>query len=189
MEGAPDDEGKAGNQSASAYRYHYGLHIRQLLEYFQADGSLAGYHFGVVERMHEAVAVFLLQLQGAGIGIVVDARNKAHIGSIAFGGLNFGDWRSGGKADERADSAVGGAKGDTLCVVAGRAGNHPSGFLLVAELGNLVISSTKLERAGELEIFGFYIHLGAVAEFRSRNDRSEPGHIFQNAMLAQKIVS
>lgn len=74
-----------------------------------------------------------------------------------------------------------GAKGDTLCVVAGRAGNHASGFLLVAELGNLVISSTKLERAGELEILGFDIHLGAVAEFRSRNDRSEPGHIFQNS--------
>lgn len=63
------------DETAAADRHDHGLDIGHVLENLQADCALAGYNQRIVKRMHERVAVLLLQLKGFLVGIVVDTRH------------------------------------------------------------------------------------------------------------------
>ena len=157
-----------------------GLHFGHLLEYFESDGALAGYYLGVVEGVHEAVAVFLLQFYGARVGVVVHAGHEAYFGAVALGGLYFGYGGACGQADERLYAVVGGAEGYALRVVSGGAGYHAACFFLVGELRYLVVCATELERACELQVLGFEVDFRFRIDFRSRYDGGLAGHVLQN---------
>ena len=55
-----DGGGDTGDQPAAADGYDHHVHIRNLLQQFQAQGALAGYDILVVEGVYQCVIVLLL---------------------------------------------------------------------------------------------------------------------------------
>ncbi len=82
-------ECNARDEAAAADRHHHSFYVGKLFEYFQADCALTGNHKFIVKRMDKRVAMLLLQLDGLGIGIVIDTGDQAHLGTVAFGGLHL----------------------------------------------------------------------------------------------------
>ena len=67
------------------------IHIGQLVENFQTNGTLTGdYHF-VIEGMDKSSACFLLQFNGFVMCIVISTLYKTYLRTITFCSLNFRD--------------------------------------------------------------------------------------------------
>ena len=112
-------KGDARDQSAAAHRHHDGLNVGQLVEQLQTDGSLARNDVLVVEGMNEGVAVLVAQLQCFLVGIVVDARHEAHLGTQPLCCLHLADGCALGQADERFYAHGRSAERHALRVVSG----------------------------------------------------------------------
>ena len=69
------------------------------LDDFQANGALAGNDIFIVKGMHKGISLFLPQLQGPVIGVVIDPIHKTHLGAVFFRGLYLGDRRAVRQAD------------------------------------------------------------------------------------------
>ena len=89
----------ATDESAAAHGHDDAVDVRHVVENLQGDGALSGNHQRIVERMHEGHAFFVLELQGAVVGVVVDARHEAYLGAVAASGFHLRDWSTGGQAD------------------------------------------------------------------------------------------
>ena len=74
-------------------------------------------------------------------------------------------------------------------MVAGAAGDNAFGLFLIAEHGNLVTGTTKLERAGSLEIFGLEIQGEILGEAIGSCQGGGTDDIFQNQRSMENLVN
>ena len=72
-------------------------------------------------------------------------------------------------------------EGNTLGMVAGRAGNHTACLLLVGELRYFIICASELERARKLQIFRLQINIGLRTQLGSRNNGRFARYLFKNS--------
>ena len=101
--------------------------------------------------MDEGIALLVPQADGLGIGVVVHAGYQHHLRAVAAGGLDLGQGRALGDADDGMDAHVAGGKRHALGMVSGGAGDNAPRFLLVRQRGDLVVCAPQLERAGLLQ--------------------------------------
>ncbi len=154
-----DGECHARNQAAAADRHDYRLHIRHLLKDLKADSSLAGYNLGVVEGVHESIAVLFLQLHSLGVGVVIYARHQTNLGAVALGSLYFRYRGTGREAYQRLDTVVRRTESHALRMIACRAGYYTAALLLVGELRYLIVSAAELKRPRQLQVFCLQINI------------------------------
>ena len=94
------------NQSAAADRHDHCVDIGKVGQDFQTDGALTGDNILVVIRMDEGLAGFLLNLDCAGIGIIINAFDQHNFCAVALGCLNFGDGGACRDADGRLNAVA-----------------------------------------------------------------------------------
>ena len=153
--------GETGDQSAAADRHEDHVHIRQLLQNLQTDGTLTGHDVVVIEGVDERQTLLVPQAHRLGVGVVVHAGYQHHVGAVAAGGLDLGDGCALGDTDGGLDAHVAGGKGHALGVVAGGAGDNAPRLLLIAEGGDLVVRAPQLEGAGLLQAVGLEVEVAA----------------------------
>ena len=115
----------------------------------------------IVKGVDEGIPLLIPELQRPIVGIVVHPVDELHLRAVFFGGLHLGDGCAIGQTDDGFDPVLGGGEGYALGMVARRAGDNAMGFLLVGQLGNLIVGSAHLEGAGHLQIFRLQVHLAA----------------------------
>ena len=118
--------GHAGGKPAAADGHQDVVHQRQLLDDLHGDGALAGGDAQVVERVDERVAVFLGQLHGVLIGLVVNVAVQNHLGAEVLRALDLDERRGGGHDDGGLHAVALGGVGDALRMVAGRRRDEPA---------------------------------------------------------------
>jgi hypothetical protein len=148
-----DGAGDAADEAAAADGDDDGFEVFDLLEEFEADGSLPCHDERVVEGMDEGHALLFAEAGGFGAGLVVVAAVENDFGSEAAGGGDFDERRGEWHDDDRANASAGGVVGDALRVVAGAGGDDSAGGLLVGEHGDLVEGSALFEAARHLQVF------------------------------------
>ena len=127
-------KGNARDETATAYRYDNGFEVGQLFQHFEGYGALSGNHELVIEGVDKRVPVFVLQLYGFVVGIVIYAVYQAHLCPEALGSFYLRYGSSCRQAYQRFNAVFGGSEGYALRMVSCRAGNHAAGLLLVVEL-------------------------------------------------------
>ena len=148
-------EGDAGDQPAAADRNNNGIESGKLIHEFQTDGPLSGNDSLIVEGVQEGIPLFVAELQRASIGVVIDARNEADLGTVTFGGLDFGNGSAIGQTDDGLDSVFLRSKGDTLCMVSCGCGNQTFSSFFFRKGADLVVCATDFICAGTLHILWF----------------------------------
>ena len=128
-----DGIGNARNKSAAADGNDNGIHIRDLLHELERDGSLPRNDILIVKGVDKGISLFVTQLQCFFISVVVNALNEAHLGTVALGCLDLGDWCAVGQADDSLDAVALCRKCHALCVVARRAGDHAARFFFIGQ--------------------------------------------------------
>ena len=154
----------AGDQSAAANRAQHHVHVLQLVEDLQADGSLSGDDLVVVKGVDERHAGFVPELQGVSVGVVVGALDQHDLRAQCLGGLDLRNGRTLRHADDRLGAHAGGRQCDALGVIARRAGYDAGIPLLLTQLADFVIRAAQLEGAGVLEVFGLEVESVIVRE-------------------------
>ena len=171
--------GHAAGQSAAADGHEHHVDVGVVGEDFHTDGALSGDDLLVVEGVDEGHVALLVELQGAGVGIVIDAGHEAYLGAHGAGGLDLTDGCAGGHADEGRYAGALCGEGHALSMVAGRAGNDAVGFLFVGELRYLEAGAAHLERTGHLQVFGFEEHLAGGVDLGRGDERRMAHHVVQ----------
>ncbi len=156
-------EGDTGDETAAADGNNNGIQIGHLLRDFKAYGGLPGDDICVVKGVDEGIAVLVTELKGFVIGIVVDAVYHNNLGAVALGGFNFRDGGAVGKADIAFDAVAGRGEGNALGMVAGRTGDDTARFFFFGKVADFEIRAANFKRAGNLQVFGFKVNVGAVA--------------------------
>ena len=175
-----DGKGNAGNQSAAAHRHHHSIHIRQLVEDLQANGSLPGNDLLVIVGVDKGHVVLLLQLHGLVVGFVVGAGHKADLRAQIFGVLHLHQGCAVRHTDDAADAAPGSRQRHTLRMVARRAGNDALGALLLGKLADLIISAPHLKAAGGLQVLGLKVQLAVLGQLGGFNEVGLARHVLQH---------
>ncbi len=156
-------EGDTGDETAAADGNNNGIKVGKLLGNFKADGGLPGDDINVVKGVDEGIAVLVAELKGFVIGIVIDAVYHNNLGAVALGGFNFRDGGAVGEADIAFNAVTGGGEGNALGVVAGRAGDDTARLFIICKIADFEIGAADFKRAGNLQVFGFEVDVGAVA--------------------------
>ena len=163
---ALDGKSHAGDQPAAAHRHDDRIHVGQLVQNLQSDGSLPRNDQLVIVGVDEGHAGFLLQFHRPVVGVVVGALDQLHLGSQPLGAFHLHDGGAVRHADHTADAHAGGRQGYPLGVVARRTGNDALGALFRGELADFVVGATHLETAGDLQVLGLQVQIGARAQPR-----------------------
>ena len=177
---ALDGKRHAGNQTAAADGHDNRIHIGQLVEDFQTDGPLPRNDQLIVIGVDEGHAGLLLQLHGAVMGIIIGALDQLYVCAQPFGALHLHNRRAVRHTDNALDAHAGGGQRHALRVVARRAGNHALGTLLGRELADFIVGTAHLEAAGDLQILGFQVEVGAGAQARGCNQVGLAGNLLQD---------
>ena len=152
---ALDGKCHAGNQPAAADGYHHGVHIGQLIQNLQPDGTLPGNDQLVIVGVDKGHTGFLLQLHRAVVGVIVGALDQLDLGTQPLGAFYLHN-RGGIRHTHHTGYAhAGGCQRHALRVVARRAGNYALGALLLGQLADFIVGAAQLKAAGHLQIFGF----------------------------------
>ena len=147
-----DGAGDAADEAAAADGDDDGFEVRNLVEEFEADGSLPGDHFVVVEGMQEGEAVGVALADGFGAGFVVVGAVEDDFRAVAGGGGDLDQRRHQRHDDARADAVLAGVEGDGLGVIAGAGGDDAAAALVVGEGEDLVERAALFEGAGALQV-------------------------------------
>ena len=121
---ALEGKGHPGDEPTAPDRDDDRLHIGQLVEQFEPDGALSGYHILVVKGMDKGVTALIAQPDGLGVGSVVDTGHELHLCSQALRGFHLADGSPLGQTNETLHAHCRGGKSHPLSVVAGRTGYH-----------------------------------------------------------------
>ena len=177
---ALDGKGHTGQQTAAAHGHHNSFHIGQLIQNFQANGTLTGNDQLIIIGVDEGHACFFLQFHSAVMGVIVSALDQLHLGAQAFGAFHLHQRRAVRHADNALDAHAGGGQCHALCMVARRAGDHAFGALLCGQLADFVISATHLKAAGHLQVLGFQVQVTRAVQPRCRNQIRAACNVTQN---------
>ena len=175
-----DGKGDAGDQSAAAHRHHHSVHIRQLVEDLQANGSLPGDDLLVIVRVDKGHVVLLLQLHGLVVGFVVGAGHKADLRAQIFGVFHLHQGCAVRHTDDAADAAPGSRQRHALRMVARRAGNDALGALLLGKLADLIISAPHLKAAGGLQVLSLEVQLAVLGQLGGFDEVGLAGNVLQH---------
>ena len=175
-----DGKGNAGDQSAAAHRHHHSIHIRQLVQNFQADRALPGNDLLVIVGVDKGHVVLLLQLHGLIVGFVVGAGHKADLCAQIFGVFHLHQGCAVRHTDDAADAAPGSCQCHTLCMVTRRAGNNPLGAFLLRKLADLIVSAPHLKAAGGLQVLGLEVQLAVLGQLGGFNEVGLACHVLQH---------
>ena len=130
--------------------------------------------------MHESHAFFLLNLQSAIVGIVVNARYEANLCAVAASSFHLRDRSASREADNRLDATFSSSQSHTLGMVASRASYHAACFLVVAELRNHITCATHLKRTGDLQVLWLDENVAVFANCRRSNEVGVSDDAFQH---------
>ena len=119
-------------------------------EHLQRQGALAGDHQRVVVGVDEGEAPLTPMREREGSGLLDRLAREDHLGAVPAGVDHLHRRRVDGHHDGGGDAEKMRVIGDTLCVVAGRHGNHAALALARLQCGQAVESATLLERGREL---------------------------------------
>jgi len=177
---ALDGKGHAGDQAAAAHRHNDRIHIRQLIQNFQTNGSLPRDDLLIVIGVDKGHAGLFLQLHSLVVGIIVGAGHQTHLCAQILGILHLHDGGTIRHTDDALDAATGSSQRHALCVVAGRAGDHALGALLLGKLADLIVSTAHLKAAGGLQVFGFQVQLAVLGELGCLDEVGLAGNILEH---------
>ena len=166
---ALDGKRHAGNQTAAADGHDDRIHIGQLVEDLQADGSLPRDDQLVVIGVDEGHAGLLLQFHGAVMGVVVGALDQLDLCAQPLGAFHFHNGGTIRHTDNALDAHAGGGQRHALRVVARRAGDDALGTFFRRKLADFVVRAAHLEAAGDLQVLSFQVEVSARAEARGGN--------------------
>ena len=96
----------AANQAAAADRHHDRLNVRHLFQQFQPDGSLAGDHLRVVERMNQRAPFLIPPPHRLFAGFVIAGAVQNHFGPKRTRRRNLHQWRRERHHDLRANASA-----------------------------------------------------------------------------------
>ncbi len=178
LEGAGD----AADEAAAADGDDDGFEVVDLLEEFEADGSLPGHDEWVVEWMDEGHAFGFATAGGFLAGLVVVGAVQDDLRAEAAGGLHFDERRGERHHDDGADAALGGVMRDALGVIAGAGGDDAASGLLGGERGDVVECAALLEAAGHLQVFE--LEEDALAGLAGEGLRARAGRVVDGAVEA-----
>jgi hypothetical protein len=122
-----------------------------LAQDLHADGALAGDHFRIVERMHEAQPLALLEFQRVRVRVIVGFAGEHHFAAAALDGQHLDLWRRRRHHDHCPAADLGRRQRDTLRMVAGRGTDHAALELVGGEMGDLVVGAAQLEGKDRLQ--------------------------------------
>ena len=164
-----DGIGHARNQPAAADRHQHRVHVRHLLQDFQAHRALACDHVRVVEGMHKGHPLLLAQVLGVRACVVIRPRHQMDLRAVTLRRLNLRNRRDIRHADDRSRPALLRTQRHTLRVVARAARNHATAQFLRRQLRNLVIRPAHLERTRHLQVFRLQPDRRVRGKFRRVN--------------------
>ena len=140
------------DQTTTANRYDYGIHIAQLIQNFQPDRSLSGDDIFIIKGLNEYRPGDFLQILCILISIIEGISLQLHLNTIASRCLDFRQ-RSGFRHNNRSlDSHFHAGIRHSLCMVSGTCGNYPLLTLLRCQSMQLMIGSPQLKGTGSLQI-------------------------------------
>ena len=163
--------GDACDQSTPPHRHKDRVEACGVLtQDLHGDSALPRDHLRVVEWRNKGTACARGQVQG-----VCQGKRKAFtvqhgLGATASHPQHLQFRRRGGHDDGRSNSQFPRCQRHTLCVVAGRRGDHSACFLLITQLHQLVISTADLEGKRRLQVLAFQQDL-VTQGFRQRGCR------------------
>ena len=177
---ALDGKGHAGDQAAAAHRHNDRIHIRQLIQNFQTNGSLPRDDLLIVIGVDKGHAGLFLQLHSLVVGIIVGARHQTHLCAQILGVLHLHDGGTVRHANDALDATAGGGQRHTLRMVAGRAGNDALGAFFGRKLADLIVSTAHLEAAGGLQILGFQVELAVLGQLGGLDEVGLAGNVLEH---------
>jgi hypothetical protein len=175
--------GRNCNQTAAADRHEDCVdRAGMLAQDFHCNRTLAGDHFGIVERMDKGQLLLFFKLQGVVVGIGIGLAVQHHFHALAAAaphGFDFQQRRGGGHDDECPAAKLGRRQGNALRMVAGRGANDAALQLRVAQIRHLVVSAAHLEAKDVLHVLALEVNLVAnsLRENRRQFERGFMGHV------------
>ena len=118
---------------------------------------------GIVERMHEHVAVFVQQFGRVVARVVEIVAVQNHVRAVRAHRFDFDLGRVAAHHDVRANAEAIRGERNALRVIAGRRAHHAARAILRRELRHLVVCSAQLEREHRLQVLALQEHTIADA--------------------------
>ena len=138
--------------------------------------------------MYEGISALISQFECLLIGIIIDAWYETYLSAETLGGLHLADRRTLWQADEALHAHGGSTESHALSVVACRTSDYSLCLLLVGELGNLIISTTNLERTRLLKTLRLQIYITFWVDSRGVNQLSLSDYFAQHEASLVEIV-
>ena len=156
--------GDTGDQAAATDRHEDRVQPAWVLtQDFHGHGALAGDGVRVVIRVDIDEALFVDQLQRVGQRLGERIAMQHHLAATRTHAFDL-DLRGGlGHHDRGLDAQLAGRQGQALGMVASRSGDHTAGQFFRAQLRQLVVRPTDLEREHRLQVFTLEQNLVAQA--------------------------
>ena len=130
--------------------------------------------------MDECIVFLFFQFQCLGICIIIYAFYHANLCTIALGCFYLGDRCTVRQADHSIDVILCSCQRNTLCMVAGRAGNDALCFFLFGKLRHHIVSTTYLKGTGDLQVFCFQVNFTFRIDFWSIDQIGFPDYTAQD---------